>query len=453
MMQVIWRIPILKNQFPDGVPIYGFGLMLFFAFILCTWLGGRRGEREGIKKETIQDLALWIFLGGLLGARIAYLMDENPGLLTQKPMEFLMKLPRIWDGGIILYGSVLGGIASYIVSYLLVFRKQGLNTLRLLDVVAPSIAVGLCLGRMGCFLNGCCYGQVACSECAVYPVSFPMSAPSRELLVDRGLQTAAGFTLVVHQAPEVKGVQIAEVDPASPAGLAGFKAGSVILAVNGHSVRGVRLTQRSFGYLRVANVPDEVLAKVSHLKDGEFDTRADLAREVTKVLEKDEAEKYQQRIMNSAVDGLAYMNTLFALGPDRDNWPRGQWRLQMQYEPQPGEEPETMTIVPRTLGLYPTQLYEVISMFLLLLVLLAYEPFRRNPGQVMAVLMVGYGIHRSLNELLRDDPRPVSMELLGSAVLVVAGIALWTVLSRMAPAPPVKAVGDAARPTAAPIPA
>jgi prolipoprotein diacylglyceryltransferase len=387
MLQVIWRIPIFKTQFPDGVPIYGFGLMLFFAFILCTWMGGRRGEREGIKKETIQDLALWIFIGGLLGARITFLMQENPTLLRDKPAEFLMRLPKIWDGGIILYGSVLGGIAGYIVSYLLVFRKQGLSTLRLADVIAPTIAVGLCLGRMGCFLNGCCYGQVACSECAVCPVSFPMSAPSREYLVDNGSQTAAGFTLVVPQPPGIKGVQVALVDPTSPAAGAGLKPGAVITRVNGHPV-----------------------------------------------------------------NGLADVSTPFSLGPRPDNWPRGRWKLELEYEPRPGDEPETMTIMPMTLGLYPTQLYEVVSMFLLLLVLLAYDPLRRNPGQVMAVLMVGYGIHRSLNELLRDDPRPVSLELLGSAVLVVAGVVLWTVLNRMAPANPVKPVGAASRQEAVAIP-
>jgi prolipoprotein diacylglyceryltransferase len=361
--------------------------MLFFAFILCTWLGGRRGEREGIKKETIQDLALWIFIGGLLGARITYLMQENPTLLRDKPLEFLMKLPKIWDGGIILYGSVLGAIAGYIIAYLLVFRKQGLSTLRLADVIAPTIAVGLCLGRMGCFLNGCCYGQVACSECAVCPVSFPMSAPSREYLVDNGSQTAAGFTLVVPQPPEIKGAQVALVDPNSPAAKAGLAPGSVITRVNGHPVH-----------------------------------------------------------------GFSDVHTPFSLGNRADNWPRGQWRLELEYEPKPGDEAQTMTIMPRTLGLYPTQLYEVISMFLLLLVLLSYDPLRRNPGQVMAVLMVGYGIHRSLNELLRDDPRPVSLELLGSAVLIVAGVVLWIVLNRMAPAAPVKPVGDAARQEAVAIP-
>lgn len=455
MLQVIWRIPILKNQFPDGIPIYGFGLMLFFAFILCTWLGGRRAEREGIKKETIQDLALWIFLGGILGARILYLWDENPGLLTRNPLEFLMRLPRIWDGGIILYGAVVGGTLGYVAAYYLIFRKQGLSTLRLADVIAPSIAVGLCLGRMGCFLNGCCYGQVACNECAVCPVHFPLSAPSRDILVRKGVQTAAGFTLAVPQPANNKGVLVGQVDPNSPAGQAGLKAGSLIVELNGHSLRGFRMTDDSFRYLRGlrAPVPDAVVAKLQPLKDKEFDTREDLEQELTQILDPEDAQRYQQAIASSAVDGLSYMNTLLSLGPDSDNWPRGRWRLELAYEPKPGDEVESATIIPRTVGLYPTQLYEVVSMFLLLLVLLAYEPFRRNPGQVMAVLMIGYGIHRSLNEMLRDDPRPISLELLGSAILIVGGVAMWTVLWRMDPAPPVKAVGDAAKPTAAPIPA
>ena len=134
-------------------------------------------------------------------------------------------------------------------------------------------------------------------------------------------------------------------------------------------------------------------------------------------------------------------------------WPRGQSRLTLEYQPRPGEDVATMVIAPRTLGLYPTQLYEVVSMVLLFLVLLAYEPFRRNPGQVMAVLMMGYGIHRYLNEILRDDPRPEGFETYGSFICVAVGVALWTWLWRKAPDPPVTPVGDAARPTAAPAPA
>jgi phosphatidylglycerol:prolipoprotein diacylglycerol transferase len=76
----------------------------------------------------------------------------------------------------------------------------------------------------------------------------------------------------------------------------------------------------------------------------------------------------------------------------------------------------------------------VVSTILLFLLLTAYYPLRRRPGQVLAVLMVGYGIHRYLNELLRDDPRPQGFESYTSIILVVAGIGWWLYLqSRPAP--------------------
>ena len=59
---------------------------------------------------------------------------------------------------------------------------------------------------------------------------------------------------------------------------------------------------------------------------------------------------------------------------------------------------------PRTVGLYPTQLYETVSMGLLILLLLAYYPYRRHDGQLMVVLMVGYAVHRFINESLRIEP-------------------------------------------------
>ncbi len=110
-------------------------------------------------------------------------------------------------------------------------------------------------------------------------------------------------------------------------------------------------------------------------------------------------------------------------------WPRGKTQLRLTVKHR-GETQETdlPAIEPRTLGLHPTQLYEVVSMLLLFLVLTAYYPLRRRDGQVIAVLMVGYGIHRYLNELLRDDPRPKGFESYTSIFLIVAGIVLWLYL-------------------------
>ncbi len=349
MQQVLWRIPIPWTDI--RIPIYGFGMMLFLAFILCTWLASRRARRVGIAPEQIQDLVIWLFVGGLLGARTCHLLFE------QKPQGlvwFLQQLPQIWNGGIVFYGSVVGGLAGYLGAWWFIFRKHRTSTRALADVLAPSIALGLCLGRIGCLLNGCCYGQVACADCAVYPIlHFPLSAPAGSTLVHTGVQTAAGFTFDPDQPTE--GVRVGRVVPDSPAWNAGLRPGDVIVRANDHPI-------------------------------------------------------------TTAQDLSGYLN-------DPDQW-RGQAKLALTVKHE-GKETDLQPFTPRTVGLYPTQLYESVSMFLLLLLLLAYEPFRRRDGQIMALLMVGYGIHRFLNEMLRDDPRPEGFESYTSVVLVAAGLALW----------------------------
>ena len=354
MQQVLWRIPIHPNWAPDGIPIYGFGMMLFLAFIVCTWLAGRRAERAGIPngKEVVQDFAIWVFLGGLLGARILYLVAEEPPMTF---VEYVEKLPKIWDGGIVLYGSILGGIAAYAIAYYVsfpfwtAFRKRGISTLKLADVIAPSIAVGLALGRVGCFLNGCCYGQVACPGAPVYPVHFPLSAPARYALVEAGDQTAAGFTL--DERYNGPGAKVGRVDPDSAAAAAGLETGQIIIKADGRDITG----------------PGGLVKYLGSFQE----------------------------------------------------MPRGEKTLTLEVE---GRQPLTCT--PLTIGLHPTQLYETTSMLLLLLLLLAYEPFKTRDGQVMVLLMLAYAVHRYLNELLRNDPRPVGFERYASVVLFAAGLIL-----------------------------
>jgi prolipoprotein diacylglyceryltransferase len=351
MYQVLWRIPLKTAWLPDGIPIYGFGLMLFLAFILCTWLAGRRAQNAGIAREHIQDLAIWLFIGGLIGARITFLIEEDP---SPDFMAFLWKLPRIWDGGIILYGSILGGIAGYIGAYYFIFRRHGISTLKLADIIAPAIAVGLCLGRFGCFLNGCCYGQVACPDCPVYAVHFPWTAPAGEALVDGGFQTI-GFT--IRDEPGGKGVKVDRVVPGSEAEKCGLQAGDLIVQAGDR--------------------------EVSHATD------------LTNYL----------RYIRYSPNNRGATELTFHVDRGESNF-----------------EPRSFT--PHTLGLYPTQLFESISMLLLFMLLTAYFPFRTRDGQVMVLLMLCYAVHRYLNEMLRDDPRPIGFERYASVILFAAGVVL-----------------------------
>jgi phosphatidylglycerol:prolipoprotein diacylglycerol transferase len=367
MQQVLFRIP-----FPffglDGIPVFGFGVMLCLAFLVCTWLACRRGRAVGIAPQTIQDLVICLFIGGLLGARITFLVVEQPwpggfwNTFKEQPgtvsWSILKQLPQIWQGGIVFYGSVLGGLAGYLVAWWFLLRKQKIPTLRLADVLAPSVAVGLCLGRMGCLLNGCCYGQVACANCAVYPtVEFPLSSPAREGLVAAGIQTAAGFTYAENQPGGRTGVRVGKVTPGSPAWNSGLRPDDIIVAAGDQAV----------------HTPEELSAYLVNPRN--WQDKSDLGLTV--------------KHPGAAAPA--------PLPPFR----------------------------PRTLPLYPTQVYESVSMALLLLVLLAYEPLRRREGQLMAVLMMGYAVHRYLDELLRDDPRPVGFERYTSVVLLAAGLAMW----------------------------
>ncbi len=71
---------------------------------------------------------------------------------------------KIWEGGIVFYGSAFGGAIGYGLFYWFVMRKLNISGWQLADAVAPLLALGLAIGRIGCYLNGCCWGQVACEE-------------------------------------------------------------------------------------------------------------------------------------------------------------------------------------------------------------------------------------------------------------------------------------------------
>jgi phosphatidylglycerol---prolipoprotein diacylglyceryl transferase len=233
MRQVLFWIPIPNPWFSEGLPVYGFGLMLFLTFVTCTWLASRRAVKEGIKPQFIQDLAIWIFVGGILGARIAYVVQPQ----NKVPIEQFFK---IWEGGLVFYGAAVGGIIGYALAYYVIIRKHGLNTRQIADIVAPTVAWGLMLGRLGCLFNGCCYGHVSCPEpnCSIlhFPpaITFPVHSPPWYSLVGKGYQSGTGFTLQGHGygEPAVVGV----VDPDSPASTAGLQSGDRIVSVNGKDV-------------------------------------------------------------------------------------------------------------------------------------------------------------------------------------------------------------------------
>ena len=144
-------------------PVHSWGLLLMIGFLLGTYRAARFAPRYGIAPEDLWDCALFGLFGGVVGGRLAFVLNpENIAGFLHAPLTIL----ALWQGGMTSFGGFLGGVGAG----LLTARARKVNILDIGDLAAPSLAIGYFWGRIGCFLNGCCYGGV-CRE--PWGVRFP----------------------------------------------------------------------------------------------------------------------------------------------------------------------------------------------------------------------------------------------------------------------------------------
>jgi len=148
--------PVLLNIF--GLKIYSYGAMIGLGFVLAVTLAAFRAKREGIEPARILDFSFYVLLAGIFGAKIP-LFFKSPGYYLKSFGNFVTLLR---SGGVIL-----AGIISAMIVAVLYFRKHKLDPWRMLDIAAPSIILGQAIGRIGCFLAGCCWGKVCFASWAV----------------------------------------------------------------------------------------------------------------------------------------------------------------------------------------------------------------------------------------------------------------------------------------------
>ena len=145
------------------IRIYGYGLMLVLGFALGIVLARRRARRFGESPEVATNIGLIALVGGIVGARLAFVIERWPTEFAHRPQP-LVEMLNVTSGGLIYHGGLL--LATLlVVAYL---RLRRLSIRRYLDIVAPSMMIGLGFGRLGCLLNGCCFGGVC-------PADFPLA--------------------------------------------------------------------------------------------------------------------------------------------------------------------------------------------------------------------------------------------------------------------------------------
>lgn len=132
--------------------VYAYGVMLALAFAAGTYLAVIRAKARGIASEKIIDLVFFVLIASLMGARLLFVL-LNFGYYQSHLIEAF----KIWEGGLVFYGGFIGGL----LVALWFLKMNQLNVWRAADVLAPSLALGAAIGRIGCFLNGCCYGKIS----------------------------------------------------------------------------------------------------------------------------------------------------------------------------------------------------------------------------------------------------------------------------------------------------
>jgi len=130
-----------------------YGIILALSFFLALWLSAREAKRSGLDPALIHDFAFYALLGGIVGARIYYVVFSNPAYFVQKPWEIV----AVWHGGIGIIGALLGGF----LTALWYCRKKQLSFWRFADTLAPGVALGQAAGVIACLLNGDSYGKPA----------------------------------------------------------------------------------------------------------------------------------------------------------------------------------------------------------------------------------------------------------------------------------------------------
>lgn len=211
---------------PEGLPIRGYGLMLLLATLAGISLTIWRGRGRGFDDDYVLGLAFWVFVVGIAGARLFYVveywerirvLDGGGGVLWLPTLANLLNLAQ---GGLVVYGSIVGGILAILI-YTAIRRGPLLATM---DLVAPSFMLGLALGRIGCFLNGCCFGGVCDLPWAV---RFPPGSLAHMHQIDKGQAFLYGMKLARGDPPVV-----AAIEPGSVLAAAGVRPGARLLAVN-----------------------------------------------------------------------------------------------------------------------------------------------------------------------------------------------------------------------------
>lgn len=464
--------------------VYGYGLMLVFGFLSGIWLARWRAKRAGENPDNMTQCSILALVGGVAGARIAFAIEKwDTFAQSESP---LAEIVNITGGGLIYYGGVI--LALVLVVAYLRFKRLGIR--RYLDILAASMMIGLAFGRVGCLVNGCCYGA-RCSGDWALAIKFPMY--SKPLIKAGG--SAGPFSASMDAPSPVYAEQlVARAVHLHKRGISDGPDLACRRPVEGHVSPDARLVHQ-FGASRVrikeGNKKIEVPALLLHpprylhgrLKSDQLVTMLaaqDGARAEFEALAGADGRLNYQEWCKGLEDGKGFLRgsehwdeaIFFDRNPDEllsfdEAWEYLQKRRARLTWMFPAEAPATEPAVggkPATahgdinradanaylqedlfalagrsysLPVKPAQVIGIINALLLAALLTGFHRLRKREGQVFALMLILYPITRFLLEMIRDQSQH---DLLGgvlthnqwtSLATTVTGIIFWGILYKL----------------------
>lgn len=348
MMHTLFRIPGLEHD----VPAYGFMMMLgFFAAIIWAT---KRAEKSQADPDVILNCGFIALIAGVVGARIMFVVRRWDELAPQGVVQGIVQMLQVWKGGLEFYG---GFIAATVVTvgYLVLWR----HSLRwYLDIMAPSAMIGLALGRVGCFLNGCCWGGLCTLPWAV---TFPYASPPAQQHAFHDLRP----------------------DAALPAELI-FEVPQFETLVSAHHPIAYTVDRDSLK----ASQEDLDVAEAAEVQAREALAKAEEA--LAAATGDDKAAAQQAR--NSAYNAVLRANLKY-----RDI------RAQLKKYDLSLDELTTLAAQHRSLPVHPTQLYAAVAAALLAFLLDRLYWRRTRDGLVIATMLAVQPLARYMLEIIRTD--------------------------------------------------
>ncbi len=145
--------PVLFHAGAFVVHTYGVVLMLAFLVALGrAYAVAKRQADPAVPPDSILDVGIWMIVIGVLGARGLFVLIGWHDY--SRAPDFPGNIFKVWQGGLSFHGGLIGGIGA-LIAYCLIKR---MSILKVADLFVPSVMIAYAIGRVGCFLNGCCYG-------------------------------------------------------------------------------------------------------------------------------------------------------------------------------------------------------------------------------------------------------------------------------------------------------